>query len=50
MQCQVNLCRIHISDPHAFLTVQAELINGRAAMIGFAALLAIELAKGSALF
>ncbi|KIZ07947.1 Carotene biosynthesis-related protein CBR [Monoraphidium neglectum] len=29
---------------------KAELINGRAAMIGFAALLAIELAKGSALF
>ena len=28
----------------------AELINGRAAMIGFAAMLAIEAAKGSALF
>ncbi|GAB4822494.1 hypothetical protein N2152v2_009540 [Parachlorella kessleri] len=29
---------------------KAELINGRAAMIGFAAMLAIEAVKGSALF
>lgn len=29
---------------------QAEMLNGRAAMIGFAALLAIELVKGSPLF
>lgn len=31
-------------------TPQAELLNGRAAMIGFAAMLAIEAVKGSALF
>ena len=29
---------------------KAELVNGRAAMIGFAAMLAIEAVKGSALF
>ena len=29
---------------------QAEMLNGRAAMIGFAALLLIEASKGSALF
>jgi len=32
------------------LTPDAELVNGRAAMIGFAALLAIEAIKGDALF
>ena len=32
------------------LTPDVELFNGRAAMIGFAALLAVEFAKGSALF
>jgi hypothetical protein len=31
-------------------TAEAETLNGRAAMIGFAALLAIEMFKGSALF
>lgn len=31
-------------------TPQAEMINGRAAMIGFAALLVIEAVRGSALF
>ena len=31
-------------------TKSAEMLNGRAAMIGFAALLAIELVKQSALF
>lgn len=32
------------------LTPDVEIFNGRAAMIGFAALLAVELSKGSALF
>jgi hypothetical protein len=31
-------------------TKDAELLNSRAAMVGFASLIAIELAKGSALF
>ena len=31
-------------------TPSAEMINGRAAMIGFAALIAVEAVKGSALF
>jgi hypothetical protein len=31
-------------------TAKAEMLNGRAAMIGFAALLVIELVKGSPLF
>jgi hypothetical protein len=31
-------------------TPQAEMLNGRAAMLGFAALLAIEAVRGAALF
>ena len=37
-------------SPLAFMTPAAELQNSRAAMIGFAALLATEAVKGSALF
>ena len=38
------------SESFGPFTAKAEMLNGRAAMIGFAALVAIELARGSALF
>lgn len=37
-------------EPFAFFTPEKEMINGRAAMIGFASLLIVEAVKGSALF
>ncbi|KAK9828994.1 hypothetical protein WJX72_003297 [[Myrmecia] bisecta] len=37
-------------EPFGPFTPKAEMVNGRAAMIGFAALLIIEAVKGSALF
>ncbi|GAB4817268.1 hypothetical protein N2152v2_004314 [Parachlorella kessleri] len=36
-------------EPFAFFTPKAEMLNGRLAMLGFASLLAIEAARGSAL-
>lgn len=37
-------------EAFSFFTPSAEMINGRAAMIGFASLLALEAARGAALF